>query len=148
MSQSSKLTDNSFELNSNDNIKLSAILCVESFLSYSDENIDIDLHSEYIRWIGVATLNLIYTSRPEKFGESNYTLLIASCLNVCRIVCWLEKPWATEKIGEIIGGAKAFIMYKISDIQQLQPRKVIVSQQSIFEPKIEKVIPGNKVSEF
>lgn len=83
--------------------------------------------SEYIRWIGIATLHLIYTARPEKYGESNYATLIASCLNVCRIVCWLEKTWASEKVGEIIGGAKAFVMYKIADVQQIQPKKVNIS---------------------
>lgn len=126
----------SYETNSLEDLKLSAIYSLESILTFSDETeFEIEISPKWLEEIGTTVVNLIYAEKPEKYDDLNYIGLITTAFNILKIITEIEKEWAVEKLGELLGASKSFIMYGIPDTHRLPPQKVMVSQQALSEPQ-------------
>lgn len=127
-------------------IVLSSVLCLESFVYSSDDVLDIEIPEDYLKVIGKTIIHLIFTTKPETFGEGNYCLQMTSALNICRFLCLTDKDWSSEYLGDILGASRSLMMRGLPDIAPLAVQKVMISQQALMEPQNALLNKGGKVA--
>lgn len=121
-------------------ILLSTVSCLKTLL-----NAPIKINESELNEIVKQMHNLIFKNVAGKFSETNYCILMASALNVCRQICARDRQICLKFIGENIGAAKAFMMFGLSDVDQsVHPQKVNISQQTV-EPVSFNANKGGKV---
>lgn len=121
-------------------ILLSTVSCLKTLL-----NSPIKIDESDLNEIMQQMHNLIFKNAAGKFSETNYCVLMAAALNICRQICTRDRQICGKFIGENIGAAKAFLMFGLTDVEQsFQPQKVNVSQQTV-EPVTFNANKGGKV---
>ncbi|KAG4067443.1 hypothetical protein HA402_009680 [Bradysia odoriphaga] len=121
-------------------ILLSTVSCLKTLL-----NSPLKINEPELNAIMTEVHKLIYKNGAGKFSESNYCVLMASALNICRQICVRDRDICLEFIGENIGAAKAFMMFGLSDVDHsVHPQKVNISQQTV-EPVTFNANKGGKV---
>lgn len=126
-------------------IKLSAALCLESLAgcltpSESEQNDqDLQLTVELLE----CAITTVYDLEGDNFDESNFCTATTALLNASRLLlARIDKLSSAsaadivqQRIGELLGAGKAFMMYGLPDVPIVRPPvRLFVSQQAISEP--------------
>uniref|UniRef100_A0A1B0CTX9 HEAT repeat-containing protein 6 n=1 Tax=Lutzomyia longipalpis TaxID=7200 RepID=A0A1B0CTX9_LUTLO len=138
--------DVKYEKNSEEEIFLSTLTCVDTILSgYAEVEAVTKIPNEYITNIGEIILRNIYRWELVTLGEVNYATFIYRSLNILKILTILQEMWIVENLGEILGAARAFTMTGYVDGDWMKPRRVAPSQQILVEPQNQTTSKGGKV---
>lgn len=112
-------------------IKLEAIFCLECITSVecaTSENVAIEIAS-------VILDQLYNVSDVDGFSPKNSCDFRTSAINCLRqLVAGNDAALCETLTGEIIGAAKAFMLYGLPNIANAKPQKIVASQQSLCDP--------------
>ncbi|XP_038119587.1 HEAT repeat-containing protein 6 [Culex quinquefasciatus] len=123
-------------------IYLAAVTCLEGMLVACEEG---GLLEKQLPLIGDAVLGLAFRVKVDVLPEASFYSLVISTFNCLRLVAVQQEEWLGEHLGQLLGLAKAYVMYGIPGINQLTPQKVMVSQQGVPEPQHIPMNKGGKV---
>ncbi|XP_055629394.1 HEAT repeat-containing protein 6 [Toxorhynchites rutilus septentrionalis] len=123
-------------------IYLAALLCLEAFLNASEGSASVE---KYFASIGDSVLSLVFRLKSDILSETSFYSLMISALNCLRLVSVQREDWLDSHIGQLLGIAKAYMMYGIPSVNQLTPHKIMVSQQGVPEPQFIPINKGGKV---
>lgn len=110
-------------------IKLSAVLCLETILSVYEKLPE--LSPQLQQSISKALFQLIYSVQLNEISERIYCNLIRATLNSCRYIGFTNKDWCTEHIGTLLGACVAHMLYGLPDFAYQPPQRIQSSQQNI-----------------
>lgn len=101
-----------------------------------------DTVEDELKAIGQLLISFVTSFNPDDFPEHDFVSIITSSLNSLKFVAQMDSEFTTERIGELLGITRSFILYSIPDISQQPPSKIASSQQAIMEPL--SLRPNNK----
>uniref|UniRef100_A0A1Q3FXF7 HEAT repeat-containing protein 6 n=1 Tax=Culex tarsalis TaxID=7177 RepID=A0A1Q3FXF7_CULTA len=130
------------EWSSSGEIYLAAMTCLEAMLEACEDGA---LLEKQLPLVGDAILGLAFRVKPDVLPEASFYSLVVSAFNCLRLVAVQQEEWLGENLGQLLGLAKAYMMYGIPGINQLSPGKVMVSQQGVPEPQHIPMNKGGKV---
>lgn len=111
-------------------IKLEAIFCLECITNTQcdiAETTAIEIASVILDW-------LYNASDVAAFSRKNLCDFRTSAINCLRQLVASSVELCETFTGEIIGVAKAFMLYGLPNIADVQPQKIVQSQQSLCDP--------------
>ncbi|XP_058462636.1 HEAT repeat-containing protein 6 [Malaya genurostris] len=125
-------TENEYDSCSPGEIYFATVLCLEALLEASKDTVEFE---KYIPLIGDSVLSIAFRLKSDILPEPSFYSLMVSVLNCLRLVSIRHDEWLTEHLGQLLGVAKAYMMYGIPGVKQLPPQRIMVSQQGVPEPQ-------------
>ncbi|XP_058828789.1 HEAT repeat-containing protein 6 [Topomyia yanbarensis] len=123
-------------------IYLATVLCLEALLEATGDSSALE---QYLPLIGDSVLSITFRIKSDILSESSFYSLMVSAINCLRLVSVQQEEWLVEHLGQLLGVAKAHMMYGIPGVNHLPTQRIVVSQQGVPEPQHIPINMGGKV---
>jgi Domain of unknown function (DUF4042) len=112
----------------------SVLACIESILIHLEQDDEFSINNEYLEIIGRLLIKFTYNFKSSEILDSDFIIIMTYTMSSLKFICQANGEFSTEHVGELIGISRAFIMFRLGDVEHIPPVKVLSSQQAIMEP--------------